>query len=192
MRDGECSEPTTSAPLTSASGSGSSLLYPTPSTPRKSREGGNLIEAVSARAWPTPTAGDAKSSGSRRTPTSRAHDGLSLTDAIRGDGGRGRSWPTPAARDGKGGGQDGQLPTHVPGALNPRWVEWLMNWPIGWCSLEPLAEAVTLPWTDDPADREADPIPRAVPSFRGRPAQLRALGNGQVPACAVAAWRSLT
>jgi hypothetical protein len=25
------------------------------------------------------------------------------------------------------------------GRLNPRWVEWLMQWPIGWTSLEPLA-----------------------------------------------------
>jgi hypothetical protein len=33
-------------------------------TPRKSREGGNLIEAVSARTiWPTPTAQDAKNNG---------------------------------------------------------------------------------------------------------------------------------
>jgi len=27
----------------------------------------------------------------------------------------------------------------VGGQLNPRWVEWLMGWPIGWVSLEPLA-----------------------------------------------------
>ena len=26
----------------------------------------------------------------------------------------------------------------VGGRLNPRWVEWLMGWPIGWTSLEPL------------------------------------------------------
>ena len=25
------------------------------------------------------------------------------------------------------------------GQLNPEWVEWLMNWPIGWTSLEPLS-----------------------------------------------------
>ena len=44
---------------------------------------------------PTPTAGDSKSSGSRNTPSSRAHGGLSLTDYVRRDGGRGRMWPTP-------------------------------------------------------------------------------------------------
>ena len=33
-------------------------------TPRKSREGGNLIEAVSNRRWPTPTARDWKDGAS--------------------------------------------------------------------------------------------------------------------------------
>ena len=52
--------------------------------------------------WPTPTAGDARGSGSRNTPGSKAHAGLSLTDFVRGDGGTGRGkrgdvWPTPAA-----------------------------------------------------------------------------------------------
>jgi hypothetical protein len=51
-------------------------LWPTPTstlgskggrvTPRKSREGGNLLEAVAARLWPTPTARDWKS-GSKGT-----------------------------------------------------------------------------------------------------------------------------
>ena len=47
---------------------------------------------------PTPTAGDAKSSGSRNTATSRAHPGVSLTDYVRGDGGAGRAMlPTPTS-----------------------------------------------------------------------------------------------
>src|SRR5262249_15189932 len=55
--------------------------------------------------WPTPTAGDAKASGSRNTPTSNAHAGSSLTDAVRADGGTGRrmTWPTPTSRDYKDG-----------------------------------------------------------------------------------------
>jgi hypothetical protein len=48
---------------------------------------------------PMPTAGDAKDSGSRNTPSSKAHPGVSLTDAIRADGGTGRMWPTPTTRD---------------------------------------------------------------------------------------------
>jgi hypothetical protein len=54
--------------------SGSHPLWPTPSaslgehgglcTPAKGREGGTLIEAVSARLWPTPTARDWRSGAS--------------------------------------------------------------------------------------------------------------------------------
>ncbi len=67
---------------------------------------------------PTPTAGDAKDSGSRNTENSAAHYGLSLTDAVRGDGGVGR------------------LATDT-GPLNPPWIEWLMGFPIGWTDCEP-------------------------------------------------------
>jgi len=94
--------------------------------------------------WPTPTAGDSKSSGGR-TESKGCHDGVSLTDAV-------RMYPTPTARDGhnrgtgaatKGKmiGQDkvkrsAQLPEVIKeqdgGQLNPRWVEWLMGYPLGW------------------------------------------------------------
>lgn len=47
----------------------------------------------SQSAWPTATAGDANASGSRITPTSKAHPGVSLTDAIV------RGWATPRAED---------------------------------------------------------------------------------------------
>lgn len=93
--------------------------------------------------WPTPTAGDAKASGSRNTANSRAHPGISLTDAVRADGGTGRRWATPTARDHRhpnarpfsqrGGGSRGeQLPNQIGGPLNPTWVEWLMGYPEGW------------------------------------------------------------
>lgn len=91
-------------------------MWPTPSardykdTPGMARTGVNpdgstrqrtdqLARVVYDRMWPTPTAGDAKASGSRNTESSKAHPGISLTDAIREDGGRGRLWPTPVARD---------------------------------------------------------------------------------------------
>ena len=56
--------------------------------------------------WPTPTSGDARSSGSRNTESSKAHPGISLTDAVRQDGGRGRMWPTATASDGNRGQND--------------------------------------------------------------------------------------
>jgi hypothetical protein len=101
-------------------------LWPTPTasladkggriTPRKGREGGTLIEAVSSRMWPTPCASASASKGSspaallRKTGKSRAND--SIDHAV-------------MASDG--------------GHLNPEWVEWLMGWPIGHTALEPLA-----------------------------------------------------
>jgi len=89
---------------------------------------------------PTPTTGDAKQSGSRNTPGSKAHSGTSLTDFARGDGGSGRLVPTPSAADYKGSSKPGQrrrqLSEKVAGyALNPRWVEWLMGFPLDWTSV---------------------------------------------------------
>ena len=53
-------------------------------------------------------------------PGSKAHAGTSLTDAVTtGSSETGRS-------------------DSDPGRLNPRWVEWLMGWPIGWASSERL------------------------------------------------------
>jgi hypothetical protein len=99
-------------------------LWPTPTatlatkggriTPRKGREGGTLIEAVSARRWPTPTASASKGSSpgalTRKSGASRANDRIDHA-VMASDGGQ----------------------------LNPDWVEWLMGWPIGWTELKPLA-----------------------------------------------------
>lgn len=53
---------------------------------------------------PTPTAGDAKASGSRNLEGSSAHPGVSLTDAVRtGDSTTPRRLPTPTAEDGERG-----------------------------------------------------------------------------------------
>ncbi len=62
--------------------------------------------------FPTPTAGDAKSSGSRCAPGSSAHAGTSLTDAT-------------VRQTNKGGAQ-------ARGHLSPRFVEWMMGLPRDW------------------------------------------------------------
>ena len=73
--------------------------------------------------WPTPTLGDGKASGSRNTASSKAHFGVSLTDAVRGDSGRGRMWPTPTGRDWKDG--SAESCKNVPeNALLGRAVHW--------------------------------------------------------------------
>lgn len=78
-------------------------------TPSKGREGGTLVEAVSARMWPTPLNRD------YRFPPANSY-------ADRGGGGKGE-----------------QLPYAVGGALNPAWVEWLMGLPQGWTKLPTAA-----------------------------------------------------
>ena len=105
--------------------------------------GGDDLATAVAR-WPTPMASDAEGSGSRNTPNSKAHPGISLTDAVRGDGGIGRT-PTPSANDWKGSSKSGQRRGQLTdpamgviepgGQLNPTWVEWLMGFPLGWTDL---------------------------------------------------------
>lgn len=119
------------------------------------------LSTLARQMIPTPTAGDAKSAGSRNTAHSSANPGLSLTDYVREDGGRGREnglWATPSARDWKDSpgmslsatNPDGserkrsdQLARQVfsaddppSGRLNPEWVEWLMGYPTGWTESE--------------------------------------------------------
>lgn len=83
-------------------------------TPRKGRNGGTLIEAVSLRQkWPTPVASMSKGSSpaalTRKSGRSRENDRL-----------------------------DHKVMATDGGQLNPIWVEWLMGWPLGWTDLQPL------------------------------------------------------
>ena len=85
--------------------------------------------------WATPTAGDAKQSGSRNAPGSAAHQGTSLTDMIRtGDssGRQGRATKTAGA------------PTSQPEVrrlLSPNFVEALMGFPVGWSFAQIVSDA---------------------------------------------------
>ncbi len=56
------------------------------------------VKMVETGRWPTPTAGDSVASGSRDLPRSKAHPGVSLTDAVRTGNSttpRRPQWPTP-------------------------------------------------------------------------------------------------
>jgi len=144
MRDGECWELAMPALRTDGTESGS---WPTPVatdgskggriTPRKSKEGGNLIEAISNRTiWATPTVQDGNGRTHHNQPNGSKTPSL-LGQVI--------GFPTPCAQDAK----NSTLPVSqrdrdsIPGALlrsgqapggqlNPTWVEWLMGWPLGW------------------------------------------------------------
>jgi hypothetical protein len=95
------------------------------------------LNAAVANPWPTPTAGDAKASGSAGYSTESGRSaGVTLTDATV------RAWLTPGANDFKGSSHPGQrrgqldeATENEPGAkgsLNPAWVEALMGFPAGW------------------------------------------------------------
>lgn len=90
--------------------------------------------------------------------------------------------------------------TENTGRLNPEWVEWLMGWPIGWTSLEPLPQENFDAWLDgmrngdwwsvDPAD--VGEMTRADKTkLQKRAARIKVLGNGQVPLTAATAWQLL-
>jgi len=83
----------------------------------------------------------------------------------------------------------GEEQTQRAGRLNPDWVEWLMGWPVGWTSLEPLTELNWLDWSVDPAD--SGEIPRVTTGVKDRVNRLKAIGNGQVPMCMATAWNLL-
>ena len=59
-----------------------------------------------------------------------------------------------------------------------------MGWPIGWTSLEPIGwgDWWDQTWWDD------EPCPRITTIKTNRVNRLKAIGNGQVPACGVMAW----
>lgn len=77
--------------------------------------------------WPTPTAGDGASSGSRNLPGSKANAGISLTDLVE-MGGSHSSRPAPAMP--MDGGASSVTTLVSRRRLNPRFVSWLMGWPL--------------------------------------------------------------
>lgn len=82
--------------------------------------------------------------------------------------------------------------------LNPSWVEWLMGWPFGWTSLEPMDRAsydlwermITdgTWWLSDPSEGDEPLMSKTVPksALPHREDQIAALGNGQVSAVCAA------
>lgn len=103
--------------------------------------------------------------------------------------------PRASSRDNAGGSNAAKKAkengTYISGSINPEWLESLMLWPVGWTSLEPLEDLGGWPqnvW----ADGESEPdVPRVKGGVAGRTMRIRAVGNGQVPRCAAAAFLRL-
>lgn len=174
--------------------------------------GTGLATAVKMRT--TPTKQDGENNGG---PSQYNRNTTPLSAVV-------KTWPTPRRQSANSPGEHGEggrdLQTTIDGQLNPDWVEWLMGWPIGWSSLEPLTELRWLDWSVDPADVECEydsaddsdyTFPRTnkrLPAGASRPTKpmigrvtrkvahrrdrLKALGNGQVPSVAATAWELLT
>ena len=81
--------------------------------------------------------------------------------------------------------------------LNPDWVEWLMGYPVGLSSIEQMKEKSIEEWRESVRSmswwNDERWLPRLVKKVRGDKGrkQLEAIGNGQVPVVAYAAWELL-
>jgi hypothetical protein len=99
------------------------------------------ISATEYGSWPTPRCGDGMSHPIRKPENIKGNGRGRLEDVVSL-----RNWPTPTAVTATGGlalckwggaGSREKLrkmisPEELNGALNPRWVEWLMGYPTGW------------------------------------------------------------
>nr|WP_264162475.1 hypothetical protein [Burkholderia cepacia] len=149
MRNGGCYLRPIQTPLIYGSGSGSEVIWPTPTVhgnhnmPGASASSGWGLSSA-AKLWPTPTASLADKGG-RITPR-KGREGGTLIEAVSS-----RMYPTPVADDTghrKAKYAQGGMPlSHFAGGqLNPEWVEWLMGWPIGHTALKPLETARYREW----------------------------------------------
>lgn len=112
-----------------------------------------------------------------------------------------KRWHTPQCDDAKNLGHNKKRretltsqTSEVGQMLSPDWVEWLQGWPVGWTSLEPLKCDATLIgspdwWAVDPAD--VGELSRTGVKIQNRCSRLKAIGNGQVPVVAAAAFEIL-
>jgi len=167
-------------------------------TGRKAQVG--LTQVV--QMWPTPRSREAGDYQYSRGDKSKKV--LTLTGSV-------KKWPTPTAITDSGGAalckwggsgarqmmlDNGVTEEELNGALNPFWVEWLMSWPIGWTSLDPLPQSAVDEWADKVRSGEwwanEPDIPRVAQGVPNRTHRLKAIGNGQASPVVAMAWKLLT
>jgi len=135
--DGQCWELPTLERRISGTGSGcvpnGETFWPTPTT--NGLDGGsNSRKALQKRQWPTPTV-----CGNYNRKGASATSGDGLATAV-------LKCATPTAKDWRSGKasqatmerNSRPLSEQIGGSLNPDWVEWLMNWPITWSSINAI------------------------------------------------------
>ena len=224
MSDGGCWELGMRALRIDGTGCGSML--PTPIDPTKgggtSRSGSRRNECPSLHGmarhnlWPTPTVTQRPNEGNVRLLRKKCVAGELSWDEAKALAGKDvreaqgivpAYWPTPTANEDACGTPNGKMQKMLgnhpevrssgKGTLNPDWVCWLMQWPVGWASCEPLHPSEFALWEDLTRqgtwwDESGDHVcPRVAEGIKGRAKRLKALGNGQVPLVAVMAWEVL-
>lgn len=85
------------------------------------------------------------------------------------------------------------LASIVQGIINPNWVEFLMGFPIGWTSMQPLPKLIVDNWVSSSAmwAKEPSGVPRVAKGIKNASSRIEGLGNAQIPSCAEMAWRIL-
>jgi hypothetical protein len=127
--------------------------------------------ALAVKMYPTPCATDHKGAGVTGTLRDRLdyaiERGATKSNVYDGGTQTRQTYPTPCSRDHKNAtaaewdnkertrnlnrflakqGEGSDKKEERLGQLNPSWVEWLMNWPIGWSSLDSLPESRFRAW----------------------------------------------
>ena len=129
--------------------------------------------ALAARMLPTPTSRDHKD-GDAHSCQNVPVNGLLGREV--------HMLPTPSSAYP----DDEALLARLGGSLSPDWVSWLMGLPIGWTSLEPLAQEDYDEWFQAQMDgtwwQEERGLPRVATGIKDRVNRLKCLGNGIVPA----------
>lgn len=134
--------------------------------------------------WPTPVATEATKNPSDSLSRAVSPD-LQFSFRSKEEG---RTFPTPTASQHKGWSPghnraetndrldytiEREAHQQGGGKLNPTWVEWLMGWPLGWTSTEPLPPATWDAWQrafgiesadSSPSATDRSPTPPALPS----------------------------
>jgi hypothetical protein len=145
MRDGECSALSMPAHLTSETGSG---LWPTPNCPNGGRSEAHVTDwrgktayhngkkvqvglESAVKLWRTPTVACANRGGMDGNTRLARGQTMNLADQLKAP----NLCPSPP-REGLDNG----------GSLNPKWVEWLMGWPLGWTACDAPATAKFRAW----------------------------------------------
>lgn len=158
--------------------------------------------------WPTRTCSDVMTASlkSSQQKVGSMHS-VTLPQGVRDAG---QTFPTPQASDNRDRGNLSnasvqrrieigkqvnlsQSVSKTSGKLNPHWVCWLMQWPIGWADLTIDASEAYTHWQQQGAIWwQVEPtIPRTASDIPNTTEQLTAIGNGQVPLCAATAFNLL-